>query len=147
MTCLPSSTATPSPAGEDSAASSASRSVPSGRKSEPPAMVLSYNEFPCLCNPTPFTSIHAYGEPSGLVTKAQSPGPRSRESTPVLGDRADVVQRKARRLEELQAAVTAIGADETGHEVVRRVGQQPPRGVVLLRARRHDRRPRPCHRA
>ena len=35
-------------------------------------------------------------------------------------------------LVELQTAITAVGADESGDEVVGRVGQQPRRRVVLL---------------
>ena len=48
-----------------------------------------------------------------------------------FGDAADVVQRQSGRLEELQASVTAVVADESRDEFVGRVGQHE-RGIRVL---------------
>ena len=107
--------------------------MPSGRNSEPPAIVLSYNDFPlAVQRRTPSASIQRVRRAVGLDHQHPVAVAEVKRVDPLLGDVADVVQRQAGRVEELQSAVAAVGADESGDEVVGRVGQQPRRRVVLL---------------
>ena len=76
--------------------------------------------------------IHAYGVPSALVTSVHSPGFSVSASTSLSADVLDLVQRKTRRVEELQAAVAAIGADERRDELVGGVRQHEGGVGVLL---------------
>ena len=131
-TCPSPSTATPRPDGDDSAASSAWRSVPSGWNSDPPAIVLSYNDFPSRWRRTPSASIQPYGEPSGLMTSAQSPSPRFRPSISSSETRRMSCSGRPVAWKNCSPAVAAVGPDEAGDEVVGRVRQQPRRLVVLL---------------
>ena len=107
-----SSTATPSPVGEDSAASSACRSVPSGRKKRSAAdgavvegAALAVHVDALGVDPRERRAV-------GLMTSTHSSGPECERVDVVLGDVLDVVQRQPRRVAELQAAVAAVGADE-----------------------------------
>ena len=53
----------------------------------------------------------AYGVPSSLVTSISRAEVQSFDV--VFGDVLDLMQRQARRVEELQAPVTTVGADES----------------------------------
>ncbi len=108
--------------------------MPSGRKNDPPPTVLSYSELPLRWTSTPSALIHANGLLS-LMTSAHSSGPRvSASRSPSATDLMSCSGRPA-RVEELQTAVAAVGADESRHQLVGRVRQHELRvGVLQQRA-------------
>ena len=95
MTLPPSSTATPTPDGDDSAESSAWLRFPSGRNSDPTPLVLSDNDAPARCRRSPSASIQPGGAPA-LSTISAQPSRGVGSGKAFRCDRFDVVQRQSR---------------------------------------------------
>ena len=67
----------------------------------------------------------------GLGDQRPLSGAQGERIDVVLGDMLDLVQRQTRRVEELQAPIAAVGADESRDELVGRI-RQHERGVGVL---------------
>ena len=132
ITLPASSTATPIPDGDDSAASSAWLRLP------PRPEQRTDRRSGCR------TATHRRGADAAPRRRSSRAARRHRRRhRPAVGklvsrqsfsagDPLNVVQRQTGRVQELQPSITASEADEPGHEIVGRPRQQPAGLVVLL---------------